>query len=282
MKFRIIAAGLAGGFAILGNPAFAQSDAMEWEEGGDVGKLSISFAVAATNIEVNLENSEVVLPEDFEAGDFDVTLDENVNFTSLFTGASVSYRVLPFLSVDARAGYVSSESDFGVNIAGTPGDQFPDFFDGPIAFSAPVSTNVEGVNAGIGATAMFPAFSVGRKKVLVFGTYEHSWSEYNDENFSANYGRVGGGFVFPVSPEDPMQPLFVLGASYTNVSRRFEREFTVGEETAIVRAEQTTDHPFTIELGGVIPVSQQFRIGLGSSVQTTGNVSFLVTLTITP
>jgi hypothetical protein len=248
----------------------------------ETGKLSISLAVAATNIEVNLNNSEVILPEDFEAGDFDVTLDEDVNFTSLFPGANVSYRVLPFLTIDARAGFVTSESDFNVNVVGTPGDRFPGFIQGPIAFSAPVSTDVNGINAGIGATALFPLFSVGRKEVIFFGSYEHSWSEYSDDNFSADYGRVTGGFVFPVARDNPMQPVFLLGAGYTNVSRRFEREFNVNGETAIVRAEQTSDHPFSVEWGAVIPTSRNFRIGLGGAVQTTGNASFLATLTFIP
>lgn len=260
----------------------ASSDVMQWDDDVEPGKLAFSLAVAAANFEVNLENAQVVLPESFDFGDFDVTLDEDVNFTSLFTGASVSYRVLPFLSLDARAGYVSAESDFGVTVAGTPGDQFPGIIQGPISLSSEVSTNVEGVNAGIGATVVVPVLSVGEKKVLMYGNYEHSWSEYDDDNFSANYGRIAGGFVFPFSLEDRSKPVFRVGASYTNVERSFEREFTLNGETGLVSAEQSTDHPVSIEFGAIIPVSRKFYVSVGSSVQTTGNASFLASLTFTP
>lgn len=284
MKYRVIALGLSSGLSLLANPACAQSDVKDWgdQSGKDSGKLIISLAVATTNVEVNLENSEVILPEDFEFGEFEATLNEDVNFTSLFTGASASYRILPFLTIDARAGFVASESDFDVTVTGTPGEQFPDFLQGPISISSPVSTNVEGVNAGIGATVVFPVLPVGDSVVLMYGSYEHSWSEYNDDNFSANFGRITSGFIFPLSLRDKSQPIFTLGASYTDVSRSFEREFDLNGETAIVRAEQTTDHPYSAEWSAILPLSQEFRIGLGGSVQTTGNVSFLATLTFIP
>ncbi|MEL6707711.1 MAG: hypothetical protein AAFP79_05470 [Pseudomonadota bacterium] len=283
-----LAASLAAAAFALPVQAHAQSDpsasseVMHWDDDAEVGKFAFSLAIVAANYEVNLENSQVVLPESFDFGDFDVTLDEDVNFTSLFTGASVSYRVLPFLSLDARAGYVSAESDFGVTVAGTPGDQFPGLIQGPIALTSEVSTNVEGVNAGIGAKVIVPVFSVGSKKVLMYGTYEHSWSEYDDDNFSANYGRVASGFVFPFSLEDRLKPVFRLGASYTNVERSFERSFSLNGETALVSADQGTDHPVSIEFGAIIPVSRKFYVSIGSSVQTTGNASFLASLTFTP
>ncbi|MEO1399323.1 MAG: hypothetical protein AAFU56_10730, partial [Pseudomonadota bacterium] len=105
-----LAASLAAAAFALPVQAHAQSDpsasseVMHWDDDAEVGKFAFSLAIVAANYEVNLENSQVVLPESFDFGDFDVTLDEDVNFTSLFTGASVSYRVLPFLSLDARAG----------------------------------------------------------------------------------------------------------------------------------------------------------------------------------
>ncbi|MEO1490391.1 MAG: hypothetical protein AAFR88_13300, partial [Pseudomonadota bacterium] len=98
----------------------------------------------------------------------------------------------------------------------------------------------------------------------------------------ADYGRAGAGLVFPFSLMDPMQPVFRLGASYTDVNRQFEREFVINGETASVITRQGIDDPFAIELGAVIPAARNVQFSLGASIQTTGNTSFLASLTFQP
>ena len=283
MSYRMLALACALFLPAISDEAKAQSQASKWDRSELPGAFTLSLAFAVTDLEVTLNDTEIVLPESFDFGDFETTVDEDVTFSSTFIGAGAAYRVLPVLTLNARAGFVSSESDIGVGVSGIPDERFPGVLvQGPVSFATEVSTSVEGINAGIGATLAAPLASIGSREVIGYATYQHSWSEYSDDNFSADYGRAGAGLVFPFSLMDPMQPVFRLGASYTDVNRQFEREFVINGETASVITRQGIDNPFAIELGAVIPAARNVQFSLGASIQTTGNTSFLASLTFQP
>jgi len=260
----------------------AQNTLENWDRTEAPGALSINLTVATTDVQVTLEDTEIVLPENFNFGEFETSVAEDIDFKSTFVGAGVSYRALPFLTLNARSGFVSSESDIGFEVTGTPSDDFPGIIEGPVSFGTVITTSVEGFNFGVAATAIAPIASIGSKEVVGFASYQHSWSEYDDPNFTADYGRATAGVVFPVSLENPMQPLFRLGVGYTDVNRRFEREFTINGETARFSTRQGIDDPWSVDLGMILPASNRVQFAFGSTIQTTGNVSLLASLSFRP
>ena len=152
----------------------AQNTLENWDQTDAPGALSINLSVATSDVQVTLEDTEIVLRESVDFGEFETSLTEDVDFKSTFVGAGVSYRALPFLTLHARAGYVVSESDIGFEVSGTPSDDFPGIIGGPISFGNVITTSVEGFKFGVGATAIAPIASIGSKELVGFASYQHS------------------------------------------------------------------------------------------------------------
>jgi len=260
----------------------AQSDLEEEWEGELPGKLSFTFVVAATQSEVVLTESEVMIPDDIIEGDIDVTLAEDVTVSNTLVGVAVGYRVLPFLELNAQGGFISTSSELGLTVNGTPADTFPIQFDGPISFQQDVSTSAEGYSVGIGATGILPIASIGDDMVLAYGSYQHTWNEFSDDGISVDIGRLSGGFIFPVNPMSEKKPILRVGVTYINSERVLERGLTFNGEQIMVRAVQETEDPFFGEVGIAYPVSRKVLFNLGTSVQTTGNVSVIGSITFRP
>ncbi|MEL6238828.1 MAG: hypothetical protein AAFQ90_09590 [Pseudomonadota bacterium] len=261
--------------------AFAQDDYEDWGD-GPPGKFAFSLIVAATESEVVLTDSEVTLPEDADLGDFEVTLAEDVKVSNTFVGASVGYRVFEFLEINAQAGFISTSSDLGLSINGTPSDTFPITFDEPISLQSEVSTSADGYSLGVGATGFLPVATIGESALVGYASYQHIWNEFSDEGISVDIGRVSTGLLFPVSPQSEGKPIFRIGTTYVDTSRTLERGAQFGGEEILVRATQETEDPWFGEVGIAFPASRRVLLNAGVSVQTTGDVSVLGTITFRP
>jgi len=69
---------------------------------------------------------------------------------------------------------------------------------------------------------------------------------------------------------------------YTDVNRTLEREFTINGETARFSTRQGIDHPWSVDVGVILPASRRVQFAFGSTIQTTGNVSLLANLAFRP
>ena len=279
MRLSLFAA--ASFLAVTPYTAYAQDDYEDWGD-GPPGRLSFSVLIAVSESEVVLTDSEVSLPEDISLGDFEVTLAEEVEVSNTFVGASVGYRVLDFLQLNAQGGFVSTTSDIGLQINGTPADTFPINFNEPISLEREVSTSAEGYSLGVGATGLLPVASIGDSMLLGYVSYQHLWNEFSDDGISVDIGRVSAGILFPFSPLQEDKPVFRFGASYLDTKRTLERGVEFGGEEVMVRAIQEMEDPWFGEIGIAFPASRHVLLNVGASVQTTGNGSILGSITIRP
>ncbi|MEO0589701.1 MAG: hypothetical protein AAFZ11_03985 [Pseudomonadota bacterium] len=281
MRFSLMAFGLCLG--ALPSAVFAQETGNydDWGDDGP-GKVSITALVAVTNSTVVLTDSEVTLPDDFEAGDIEVSLAEELKVSNTLVGLNVGYRVLPFLDLNVQGGLVETTSDVGLTIEGTPADTFPIDFGGPISFATDVSTEASGYSFGGGATGFLPVVTIGDDMVLAYASYQHVWNEFDDDGISVDIGRLSAGLVYPVNPMDDPKPVFRLGASYVNSTRTLERGLEFNGDQISIRATQETDDPWFGQFGISYPASRHVLLNFSSSVQTTGDVSVIASITFTP
>ena len=98
----------------------------------EFGKWNVTMSVVASNAAITIVDSQIQLPEELSETDFEVTLSDDLSVSSTIVSGSVGYRVLPFVEVVARGGLISSDTETGIVITGTPNGPFADFFDGPI------------------------------------------------------------------------------------------------------------------------------------------------------
>lgn len=273
----------AAGLCLVTFPqiAVAQDEYEDWGD-GPPGKLSFSLAIVASETDVVLTDSEVTLPEDIDLGDFEVTLADEVKVSNTYIGASIGYRVLDYLELNAQAGFISTTSELGLQINGTPADTFPISFDGPISIEQDVSTSAEGYSFGVGATGLLPLASLGDDLLIGYASYQHLWNEFSDDGISVDIGRISAGFLFPVSPMAEDKPIFRIGASYVDTKRVLERGVDVGDESIMVRAVQEIEDPWFGEVGIAFPASRHVLLNIGANVQTTGKVSVIGSITIRP
>lgn len=270
-------------FAALPGAVFAQETG-DYDDWGDdePGKLSLTAIVAVTNSKVVLTDSEVTLPDTFEAGDIEVGLAEDVKVSNRLVGLNVGYRVLPFLDLNVQGGLIETTSELGVTIEGTPAETFPIDFGGPISLATDVSTSASGYSFGAGATGFLPVATIGDNLLLTYASYQHTWNEFDEDGISVNVGRLSAGFVFPINPIDDPKPIFRLGATYINSTRTLERGLEFGGEPISIRATQETQDPWFGEFGVSYPASNHVLLNFSSSVQTTGDVSLIASITYRP
>jgi len=269
--------------AALPSAVFAQ-EIGDYDDWGDdePGKFSVSALVAVTNSTVVLTDSEVTLPDDFDGADIEVGLAEEVKVSNTIVGLNVGYRVLPFLNVSVQGGLIETSSELGVTIEGTPADTFPIDFGGPISLATDVSTGASGYSFGAGATGFLPVATIGDDLLLGYASYQHVWNEFDDDGISVDIGRLSAGLVYPVNPMGDSKPVFRLGAAYINSTRTLERGLEFGGDQISVLATQETEDPWFGEFGISYPASRNVLLNFSSTVQTTGDVSVVASITFTP
>jgi len=235
----------------------------EWAEADNaIGKWSFSLSAAATNAAIKIVDSEVELPEELAESDFEASLSDELTASSTIFSGVVGYRILPFAEVYARAGLVSTDTETGVVITGTPNGPFSDFFSGPITIDRETSRDVDGYSLGAGASTYLPVTEIAGDTLAGYGSFQYAWNRF-DETLSSEAAITSFGFVYPVS-FDRQNIVYRFGGSYNWISRDVDQALTLNGEDIRVRVTQEFEDPWAVEAGVGIPLTQNTFLGLGA------------------
>lgn len=253
-------------------PEDPQADASQED-----GKWSMSLSAAATNAAIRIVESEIELPEDLAPGDFEASLSDDLSVSSTIVSASVGYRVLPFAEVYARGGFISSDTETGVIITGTPTGRFADVFNGPITLDRETSQDVDGYSLGLGANAALPITEIAGDTLAAYAGFQYIWNRF-DDTVSSEGATTSFGLLYPASLEQE-NLIWRIGGSYNWISRDVEQSLNFNGEDVRVRVTQEFEDPWALEAGLGIPLGEDTLLGLGVWHQLSGETSFLASLT---
>ncbi|MEM7767797.1 MAG: hypothetical protein AAF253_09955 [Pseudomonadota bacterium] len=242
-----------------------------------LGKWNFNLSAAATNAAIRIVESEIELPDDLAAGDFEASLSDDLTVSSTIVSGSVGYRVLPFVEVFARGGLISSDTETGVTIMGTPNGPFSDFFNGPITVDRETSREVDGYSLGLGGNGVLPITKVGGDTLAAYGGFQYIWNRF-DETVSSEGATTSFGLLYPVSL-DRQNVIWRVGGSYNWISRDVEQTLTLNGEPVRVRVTQEFEDPWAVEAGVGIPLGKDTLLGLGVWHQLSGETSALASIT---
>ena len=269
---------IAGASALLCVTSAAAQDLDEMRAAADEqGKWTVTMSVVASNAAIKIVESEVELPSALEETDFEVTLGDDISVSSTIVSGSIGYRILPFVELVARGGLVSSETETGVIISGTPTGQFSNFFDGPITIDRDANREVDGYSLGIGANAAFPVMQIGNDTLAAYSGFQFVWNEF-DESVSSEGANANFGLIYPVSL-DRRNVVYRIGGSYNWISRDVEQALVLNGETVRVNVTQEFEDPWAVQAGIGIPLTDNTQLGLGVWYQLSGETSALASLT---
>ena len=241
------------------------------------GNWNITLSAVSSNAAIEIVESEIELPEEIESGDFEATLRDDLTVSSTIMSGSIGYRVLPFANVYARGGFISSDTETGVIITGTPNGPFSDFFDGPIAVDRDANREVDGYSLGLGTNAFLPITEIWDDTLAAYGGFQYVWNRL-DENVSSEGATTSFGLLYPVSRER-QNVTYRLGGSYNWISRDVEQSLNFNGEDVRVRVTQEFETPWAVDAGVAIPLTQDTMLGLGVWHQLSGETSVLASLT---
>lgn len=264
---------------VLSWPRASMAQAQDkWAEANSKhGKWSFSLSAAATNAAIKIVESEIELPEGLAEGDFEASLNDELTVSSTLVSGVVGYRILPFAEVYARGGLVSTDTETGVTISGTPNGPFADFFNGPINIDRETSRDVDGYSFGLGASAALPVTEIAEDTLAAYGSVQYAWNRF-DDTLSSEAAITSFGFVYPVSL-DRQNIVYRLGGSYNWISRDVDQFLSVNGDDIRVRVTQEFEDPWAIEAGVGIPIGQNILLGVGGWHQLSGETSFLASIT---
>ncbi len=240
-------------------------------------RWSFTVGAAATNAAIKIVESKIELPEELGESNFEASLSDDLKLSSTIFSGVVGYRILPFAEVFARGGFISSDSETGVVITGTPNGPFSDFFDGPITIDRETSREVDGYSLGLGANAYLPVTKIAGDTLVAYGTFQYAWNWF-DETISSEAAITSFGFIYPVNL-DRENIVYRVGGSYNWISRDVEQELTLNGEAVRVRVTQEFEDPWAVNVGIGIPIAENTLLGLGAWHQLSGETSFLASLT---
>lgn len=263
---------------LLGVTSVAAQDLDEMRVAVDeIGNWSVTMSVVASNAALNIVDSEIELPSEFEETDFEAVLGDDLSVSSTIVSGSIGYRILPFVELVARGGLISSDTETGVIVSGTPTGPFSDFFDGPITIDRDTNRDVDGYSVGIGANAALPIAQIGNDTIAAYSGFQFIWNEF-DESVSSEGANANFGLIYPVNL-DRKNVVYRIGGSYNWISRNVEQALSVNGETIRVNVTQEFEDPWAVEAGVGIPLTDNIMLGLGAWHQLSGETSVLSSLT---
>ncbi|MEL6857842.1 MAG: hypothetical protein AAFO74_05615 [Pseudomonadota bacterium] len=269
---------IAGSSVLLCVTSAAAQDLDEMRAAAaEQGKWAVTMSVVASNAAIKIVDSEIELPSELEETDFEATLGEDLSVSSTIVSGSVGYRVLPFLEVVARAGLISSDTETGVIITGTPNGPFSDLFDGPITIDRDANRDVDGYSLGVGANAALPIMQIGPDTLAAYSGFQFVRNEF-DESVSSEGATANFGLIYPVNL-DRKNVVYRIGGSYNWISRDVEQALSLNGETVRVNVTQEFEDPWAVDAGIGIPLTDNTQLGLGVWHQLSGETSALASLT---
>ncbi|MEL6758722.1 MAG: hypothetical protein AAFP81_20010, partial [Pseudomonadota bacterium] len=209
--------------------------------------------------------------------DFEATLSDDLSVSSTIVSGSVGYRVLPFVEVVARGGLISSDTQTGVIITGTPNGPFSEFFEGPITIDRDANQEVDGYSLGLGANGFLPVATIGNDTLAAYSGFQFVWNRF-DESVSSEGAVTNFGLVYPVNLQRD-NIVYRVGGSYNWISRDVEQRLNLNGETVRVNVTQEFEDPWALEAGIGIPIGESTLLGLGLWHQLSGETSALASLT---
>lgn len=254
----------------------ATAQSIKNHSASDSGKWRVSVSVIATNAAIKVVDSEIELPEALETSDFEVSLGDDLKVSSRIVSGSFAYRILPFAELTARAGLISSDTETGVIITGTPNGPFSDFFDGPVTVDGETDMDVEGYSLGLGLDGLLPIREIGDDWIAAYSGFQYAWNSL-DDGVSSEGAITSVGLLYPLN-RDRNKIIYRVGGSYNWISRDIERSVVLNGESLRVRVTQEFEEPWALEAGVGIPLSESTLLGLGTWHQLSGETSFLVSL----
>ncbi|MEL7101962.1 MAG: hypothetical protein AAGL97_05370 [Pseudomonadota bacterium] len=267
----------ASSFVLWSGAAFAQDFDELRDAADEFGKWNITMSVVASNAAITIVDSQIQLPEEFSESDFEATLSDDLSVSSTIVSGSVGYRVLPFVEVVARGGLISSDTQTGVIITGTPNGPFSEFFEGPITIDRDANQEVDGYSLGLGANGFLPVATIGNDTLAAYSGFQFVWNRF-DESVSSEGAVTNFGLVYPVNLQRD-NIVYRVGGSYNWISRDVEQRLTLNGETVRVNVTQEFEDPWALEAGIGIPIGESTLLGLGLWHQLSGETSALASLT---
>lgn len=255
--------------------ALAQESQNHAKDGS--GKWNFTLSAVASNAAIKIVDSEIDLPDDLSESDFEASLGDDLSVSSTIVSGSVGYRLLPFAEVFGRAGLISSDTETGVVITGTPGGPFADFFDGPITIDQDTNLEVEGYSLGLGANAFLPVTTLGDDTLAAYSGFQYVWNQL-DDTVSSEGATTSFGLIYPVNL-DRQKTVYRLGGSYNWISRDIERDLVLNGETSTLLVTQEFEDPWAVEAGVGIPIAEDTLLAFGAWHQLSGETSVLASLT---
>ncbi|MEO0818237.1 MAG: hypothetical protein AAFX98_06480 [Pseudomonadota bacterium] len=265
------------GVVLSVNASIAQDLDVGASNTDNFGKWSVTLSAVASNVAIEIVDSEIELPEALTDTDFEATLSEELNVSSTVVSGSVGYRILPFATVSARVGLISSDTETGVVITGTPNGPFGDVFDGQIAVDRETSREVDGYSLGLGANAFLPIAEIGGDKLAAHGGFQYAWNQF-DDTVTSEGATMNFGLVYPVNLER-QNTIYSLGGSYNWISREVEQSLVLNGETIRVQVTQEFKNPWGVQGGVAIPIADDLLLGVGVWHQLSGETTGLASLT---
>lgn len=267
----------ASSFVLWSGAAFAQDFDELRDAADEFGKWNITMSVVASNAAITIVDSQIQVPEEFSESDFAATLSDDLSVSSTIVSGSVGYRVLPFVEVVARGGLISSDTQTGVIITGTPNGPFSDFFEGPITIDRDANQEVDGYSLGLGANGFLPVATIGNDTLAAYSGFQFVWNRF-DESVSSEGAVTNFGLIYPVNLQRD-NIVYRVGGSYNWISREVEQRLTLNGETVRVNVTQEFEDPWALEAGIGIPIGENTLLGLGLWHQLSGETSALASLT---
>ncbi|MEL7547932.1 MAG: hypothetical protein AAGJ84_14870 [Pseudomonadota bacterium] len=276
MLLKHLALLLPSALCVLG-PASAETEGSHSIEDSSTSKWAVTMSVVASNAAIKIVESEIELPSELDETDFEATLGDDLSVSSTIVSGSIGYRILPFVELVARGGLISSDTETGVIISGTPTGPFSDFFDGPITIDRDTNREVDGYSLGIGANAGLPIAQIGNDTLAAYSGFQFVWNEF-DESVSSEGATANFGLIYPVNP-DRRNVVYRIGGSYNWIRRDVEQALVLNGETVRVNVKQEFEDPWAVEAGIGIPLTDNTLLGLGVWHQLSGETSAVASLT---
>lgn len=243
----------------------------------EAGKWNITMSIVASEAAIEIVDSEIELPEELSETDFEAMLGDDLSVSSSILSASVGYRVLPFVEVTARGGLISSDTQTGVVITGTPNGPFSDVFDGPITIDRNANMDVDGYSIGLGANGFLPVAAIGSDTLAAYSSFQFVWNRF-DETVSSEGAVTSFGLIYPVNLQRD-NIVYRAGGSYNWISRDVEQRLSLNGEAVRVNVTQEFKNPWALEAGVGIPIGDNTLLGVGLWHQMSGETSALASLT---
>ncbi len=245
------------------------------------GRWHFGVGVSFISTTLDIVDADVDAPEDLLLRD--VALDvSDVSIKGTAVAASVSYFVLPFLSINANGGFLSSTSTGRLRLSGTP-DLGLDLvtFDEPLTFEFDREVDIEAYTVGVGVGAYIPLVLEERNKLILRGGANLNFANA-DENETQTRTFTKSATLIYARPVIEIPSAFGVGLSHTSINRSTEMMTEFAGETIRVDLEQELADPWSVNASTHHELTKHFAVGYGVSHNFDAGTSHMLHVSFKP